>query len=92
MEFVTANPQTGLQDTVRETQRRAFGAIKGVCERGVRQGSIRPDVDAEFLAYRVMEQAWGTDMSILMGFNEFLGRDCSLAVLEQLLQSVENKE
>jgi AcrR family transcriptional regulator len=91
LEFVAANPQVGLHNTIRDTQIRAFRAIRDVCERGVRQGTIRPDIDSEFLAFRIMEQAWGADMSALMGFDEFLGRDCSREILEHLLQSAVNK-
>ncbi len=88
MEFVAANPALGLHDTVLSTQRHAFEAIREVCVRGVAQGSIRKDVDVDLLAFQILQQAWGADMSVVMGLNEFLERDCSTAVLGQLLDSI----
>jgi hypothetical protein len=52
----------------------AFEAIREVCERGVAQGSIRKGVDVDLLAFQILQQAWGADMSVLMGLNEFLER------------------
>jgi len=88
MEFVTANANVGLHDTVVGTQWRAFQAIREVCERGKAQGTIRLDADADLVAYQLFEQAWGADMSVLMGLNDFLQRDCATSVLSQLLDSI----
>jgi AcrR family transcriptional regulator len=91
LEFIGANEQLGLRDAVLETQQAAVRAIQEVCERGKAQGSIRDDVDLDLLAYRIMEQAWGVEMSILMGLDVLLGRTCASRVTDALIDSIAGK-
>jgi AcrR family transcriptional regulator len=87
-EFVSAGPSIGLHETIVETQRRAFQAIREICASGIAQGSIRKDVDIDLLAYRIMEQAWGADTAILAGLDEVFVGACATAVLDELLDSI----
>lgn len=88
LEFATASPQIGLQDVLIETQQRALKAVKDVCEFGVKQGTIRADVDLPLLTYMIVEQAWGADLSILLGMPGYLGRDAPTDALDKLLRDI----
>lgn len=88
LEFATASPQIGLQDLLIETQRRALKVIRDICECGVEQGTIRADVDVPLLTYRIVEQAWGADLSILLGMPGCLGRDAPTDALDKLLREI----
>ena len=88
LEFVSANERLGLRDTILKTQLAAIQAVRTVCERGRTEGSIRVDVDVDLLAYHILQQAWGADMSVLMGLNERFGRNFSQGALDELLASV----
>lgn len=88
LEFVAANPRLGIQNTMFETQKRAFQVIHDVCELGIRQGTIRPDVDLIQVSYLILAQAWGADLSLLVGMGDTLGRDCSSEVLDKLLSDI----
>jgi AcrR family transcriptional regulator len=87
-QFVGASETLGLLDTMVQGRREAAQAIREVCERGKAQGSIRQDVDLDLLAYRILEQGWGAEMSLLLGHDDFLGQNCAMRVMEELLESV----
>lgn len=87
-QFVGASETLGLHETMVLGRRKAARAIREVCERGQAQGSIREDVDLDLLAYRILEQGWGAEMSLLVGHDDFLGRNCASRVLEDLLESI----
>jgi hypothetical protein len=87
-QFVGASETLGLRDTLVHGRREAAQAIREVCERGQAQGSIREDVDLDLLAYRILEQAWGAETSVLLGHDDFLGQNCATRVMDGLLASV----
>jgi len=87
-QFVAAGETLDLHEPMILGRREALRMIREVCERGQAQGSIRGDVDVDLLAYRVLEQGWGAEMSLLMGYDDFLDQDCPSRVMEELLGSI----
>jgi AcrR family transcriptional regulator len=88
MEFIAANQQLGIRESVIDGHRMAMEAIRAVCDRGQAQGSIREDADLDLLTYQIFMNAWGEDMSVLMGLEGLLAQRLSTRALEQLLAAV----
>ena len=88
LEFVAANERLGLRETILQTQLAAIQTVRTVCERGRADGSIRADVDVDLLAYGILQQAWGADMSVLMGLDARCGRNFPRGALDELLRSI----
>jgi hypothetical protein len=85
VEFIAGAPQMGLREAVADAQRRAYKIVESVIDQGKTQGSIRPDVDAQQLSYEFLCYAWGENVSVLMGLNEFLGQGHSTRMLARVL-------
>jgi TetR/AcrR family transcriptional regulator, fatty acid metabolism regulator protein len=85
VKFIAGASEVGLRDAVAETQRRAYGVVQEVFEEAQAQGSIRADADPVELTYQFLVYAWGENMCVLMGLNEFLGEARSMKILEHFL-------
>ena len=85
VKFIAGASEVGLREVVAEAQRRAYRVVQGVFEEAQAQGSIRADVDPMELTYEFLVYAWGENMCVLMGLNEFLGEDRSMKILEHFL-------
>jgi AcrR family transcriptional regulator len=85
VQFIAGASEVGLRDAVAETQRRAYRLVQGVFEEAQARGSVRADADPAELTYQFLLYAWGENMCVLMGLNEFLGEDRSLKILEHFL-------
>lgn len=85
VKFIAGASDPGLRDAVAEAQRRAYGLVQSVFEEAQAQGSIRADADPVVLTYQFLVYAWGENMCVLMGLNEFLGEDRSMKILEHFL-------
>ncbi len=85
VQFIAGASEVGLRDAVAETQRRAYRVVQGVFEEAQGQGSIRADADPVELTYQFLVYAWGENICVLMGLNEFLGEDRSMKILEHFL-------
>jgi AcrR family transcriptional regulator len=88
LDFISANEQMGFRETVLDTRRGAVRAINEVCERGKEQGTIRRDADTDFVAYRILEQAWGVQVSVLMGLDDSLVRSSAARVMQEIIESI----
>lgn len=85
VKFIAGASEVGLRDAVAEAQRRAYRIVQDVFEEAQAQGSIRADADPIELTYQFLVYAWGENMCVLMGLEEFLGEDRSMKVLEHFL-------
>jgi AcrR family transcriptional regulator len=85
VQFIAGASEVGLRDAVAETQRRAYRVVQQVFEEAQALGSIRADIDPFALTYQFLVYAWGENMCVLMGLNEFLGEDRSMKILEHFL-------
>jgi AcrR family transcriptional regulator len=85
VEFIAGAPQVGMREAVADAQRRAYKIVESVIEQGKAQGSVRADVDTQQLSYEFLCYAWGENVSVLMGLNEFLGQGHSTKMLDRVL-------
>ncbi|MFH0914876.1 MAG: TetR/AcrR family transcriptional regulator [bacterium] len=85
VKFIAGASEVGLRDAVAEAQRRAYRMVQSVFEEAQAQGSIRADADPLQLTYQFLVYAWGENMCVLMGLDEFLGEDRSTKILEHFL-------
>ena len=92
MEFIAAGPQIGLREAVAQTQRRAFARMLSIVEQGLAEGTIRPDLDAERLAWEWYTVVWAENMSCLMGLNEFIEDHHSAYLLDLILADASSSE
>ena len=88
VKFIAGASEVGLRDAVAEAQRRAYRTVQSVFEEAQAQGSIRADADPLQLTYQFLVYAWGENMCVLMGLDEFLGEDRSMKILEHFLDQV----
>ena len=86
VEFIAGAPQVGLREAVADAQRRAYKIVESVIDEGKAQGSIRADVDTQQLSYEFLCYAWGENVSVLSGLNEFLGQGHSTKMLARVLE------
>jgi TetR/AcrR family transcriptional regulator, fatty acid metabolism regulator protein len=87
VEFIAGAPQVGLREAVADTQRRAYKIVESVIDEGKAQGRIRADVDTKQMSYEFLCYAWGENLSVLMGLNEFLGQGHSTRMLQRVLDA-----
>ena len=89
-DFVVAPEQEGLRERVRTLSLRTAGAVASIIEDGkVGEGSVRPNVDAQRMALRVMAFFWSEDVAYLMGIPEFLATTgLSTETLEGVLAEI----
>jgi hypothetical protein len=91
VKFIAGASEVGLRDAVAETQRRAYRVVQEVFEQAQAEGSIRTDVDSFELTYQFLVYAWGENMCVLMGLDEFLGEERSMRILEHFLDQAATK-
>lgn len=87
-EFITAPRETGLSEIIGHRQVETLDKLAAVVEEGIRQGSIRPDMDVRLAAYEIMMCAWAEDVAQLMGIDEFREADISHRVLQLFLRDM----
>jgi len=85
VKFIAGASEVGLRDAVADAQRRAYRTVQEVFEEAQSRGSIRADASPVELTYQFLVYAWGENMCVLMGLDEFLGEDHSLKILEHFL-------
>jgi AcrR family transcriptional regulator len=88
LEFVAASQRLDLHETILKTQVAAIEAVRAMCEHGKADGSIRADIDVDLFAYRILEQAWGVDMTVLIGLDERYGRGFQHDRIGALIDSI----
>ena len=87
-DFVVAPEQEGLRERVRTLSLRTAGAVASIIEDGKIEGSVRPNVDAQRMALRVMAFFWSEDVAYLMGIPEFVTTGLSTETLEGVLAEI----
>ena len=87
-EFLAASPESGLRETLGAKQRMVIENLAEIVEEGKAQGSIRPDVDAQQVAWELHGVYWAEDISHLMSLTEFVTSGRSTIMLERILSSI----
>jgi len=87
-EFVVAPAAEGLRDTVRAGNLQIHGLLAGIVEEGKAQGRVRPNVDADRVAWRVMGFYWFEDVSTIMDLGEVVSAGVSADMFDAILADI----
>jgi AcrR family transcriptional regulator len=77
LEFVAGAPGEGLRETLASKHLETLKEFTQIVERGKREGTIPPQVDAERVAWFITGWAFAGDVSQTMGFKKFLDPEIS---------------
>jgi len=84
-EFLAAPPESGLREAQGIRQLEMIKVVAAIVEEGKAQGSIRPDVDSEQVAWALHAVWWAEDIAHLMGLDQFVTAGRSTTILNQVL-------
>ena len=87
-EFVIAPAEVGLRERVRLRSLAITQALASMIEEGIVQGTIRPDVDPQLVAWQVIGFYWFEDVSSLMDVDEVVTLGASADLLERILAGI----
>jgi TetR/AcrR family fatty acid metabolism transcriptional regulator len=84
-EFIAAGPQVGIRDAVAQTHRSAYEHLKQIIQEGKADGTIRPDADADRLAWGFYTVLWAENIACMMGMKEYLDDGHARHILDLIL-------
>jgi AcrR family transcriptional regulator len=87
-EFVAAPQNVGLREPLAQRQLIATEALARIVEEGKVQGTIRPEVDSDQVAWELVGVYWAEDIAYLMGLGHFVTGGRSGKMLERILESI----
>jgi TetR/AcrR family transcriptional regulator, fatty acid metabolism regulator protein len=90
-EFLAAPPESGLREAQGERQLQMINLLAAIVEEGREQGSIRPEVDSEQLAWALHAVWWAEDISHLMGLDQFVTAGRSTTILNDIFARIANR-
>jgi|WetSurMetagenome_2_1015567.scaffolds.fasta_scaffold15207_3 AcrR family transcriptional regulator len=84
-EFIAGGEQRDLSGPNSERQMAVFRRLVERVDEGKRQGTIRPDVQSEDVAWSILMFAWAEDVARLMGVRDCITSGASVRTFERLL-------
>jgi AcrR family transcriptional regulator len=87
-ELAVAPASDGLQEHIREQQLSEARRFAAIIEQGKAQGCVRPDVDTEETAWRIMAVHWLEAMARLHGLEDQVLRGFSTRRFESILKEI----
>ncbi len=87
-EFIAASPNEGLRETLGERHLLLVDDIAEVVRQGQAEGTVRPEADAEQVAWMIVSRAWTEDIAHLMGVTDRWNRERSNEMLDLILESI----
>lgn len=87
-ELVVAPPTDGLREHLRDHMLNEARHLAEVLEEGKAQGCIRPDVDSDECAWRIMSVYWLEAMARLYGLEDVLLTGFSTRLFDTILNSI----
>ncbi len=91
VEFLAAPREAGLREAQAVKQLEMIRSVANTVEEGKAQGSIRPDVDSEQVAWALHAVWWAEDIAHVMGLSQFVTAGRSTTLLNQLLDGIANR-
>lgn len=88
VEFLAAPRESGLREAQGARQLAIVQGLADIIEEGKVQGSIRPDVDSEQVAWTLHAIYWAEDISQLMGLGQFVTAGRSKTMLNKILREI----
>ena len=86
IEFIAGGNHAGLREAIAGTQSRAFAKILAIIQEGQAVGTIRPDLDAQRIAWQFYTVLWAENLSSLMGLTEYIDNGHSGYSLDLMLR------
>lgn len=87
-EFLASPPETGLRERVRERGLALVRGLQAIIEQGQAEGSIRADVDARRVAWKILSFYWFEDVSSMMDLYEVVEEGMSSEVFNDLIDQI----
>ena len=91
LEFLAASRESGLCEIQGSRQLAVIQSLAVLVEEGKTQGSIKPDVDSEQVAWAIHAVCWAENISHLMGLDQFVSAGRSSTILNNILSSIANR-
>lgn len=88
-EFLAASPEEGLREELADRERVLFRDLANIASEGQQQGTIRPDIEAEQVAFLITSRHWAEDVGVLMGLTQDPYRSRSIQMLDLIIRSIE---
>ena len=84
-QLIASNREDALTKAIIERQQRDFRYLVELVEEGKRHGAIAADVESGDVAWSLLLHAWGEDIALLMGVDQFITEGASGRILQRLL-------
>lgn len=91
IEFWAANTRENLADPLRQSIERMVEVIVECLEAGVKDGSIREDLNHEQIAYEIIAVGFISDFAYLSGNTKFIANDIDMLILKDILSKIAKK-
>jgi AcrR family transcriptional regulator len=88
IEFLAASPEEGLRDELAVRQAGLARDFADIVREGQRLGTIKPDVDADQVAWLITSRHWAEDVALLMGMTDDRDRARSIGLLDLIIGSI----
>jgi AcrR family transcriptional regulator len=87
-EFAAAGPRSHLSGQLAHRQRAALQRFVSIVREGQAQGTIRPDIDVQVVAWSLMGLTWIENLAALEGMEEFVTEGVSAGMLDWILTAI----
>jgi AcrR family transcriptional regulator len=91
-EFLVASPDEGLRGELAARERVLFHDFAQIVREGQAQGTIKPDVDPEQVAFLITGRHWAEDVGVLMGIVEDSFQSRSMQWLDLIIDLIKMPE
>ena len=88
-EFVCASPSERLRDNVQQKMLMIIGMARAVLEEGVREGTLKKNLDIDAKAWEFFSHAFTLNFASLLGFSDYLTQDKALSIVESILAQIQ---
>jgi AcrR family transcriptional regulator len=88
VELMAISGDRAVAEQVREMVRKTIRRFLELVERGKCDGSIRPDVESEDVAWALLTFAWAEDQALALGLTEYIGSGASVRNFRRTLADV----
>jgi AcrR family transcriptional regulator len=87
-EFVCASPAEDLRDTVQQKMLLILAMAQSLLEEGVRQGSLKKNLDAETTAWEIFSHGFTLNFASLLGFSGRLTKKRAMSIIDSILAQI----
>lgn len=87
-ELSAAARAEGLTERMSMNQLTVLQRFVDIVEEGKRQGTIRPDADAEMVGWSLMGLRWTKDFALLEGLGQFITKGTAERILNTIIDSI----